>query len=48
MLGSIELLEVSALDAAQRDQLEVMQQSAQSLIQIINDVLDFSKIEAGQ
>ncbi|KAF7964236.1 hypothetical protein AWV80_40200 [Cupriavidus sp. UYMU48A] len=48
MLGSIELLGLTPLEPRQRDQLAVMQQAAQSLIGIINDVLDFSKIEAEQ
>jgi len=46
--GMLELLAHTPLDAAQREQLEIAQNSAQSLLQIIGDILDFSKIEAGK
>ncbi|HEY0502404.1 MAG TPA: ATP-binding protein [Lysobacter sp.] len=46
--GMIEILAHSRLDADQRHALNVIQQSSQSLLQIIGDILDFSKIEAGR
>lgn len=46
--GMIEILAHSKLDADQRHALNVIQQSSQSLLQIIGDILDFSKIEAGR
>ena len=44
----LELLARTRLDADQRQQVEIVQNSAQSLLQIIGDILDFSKIEAGR
>ena len=46
--GMVEVLAHTALDADQRRALNVIQSSAQSLLQIIGDILDFSKIEAGR
>jgi signal transduction histidine kinase len=46
--GMIEILAHSKLDNDQRHALNVIQQSSQSLLQIIGDILDFSKIEAGR
>jgi len=46
--GMLELLTHTRLDAEQREQLEIAQNSAQNLLQIIGDILDFSKIEAGK
>jgi signal transduction histidine kinase/CheY-like chemotaxis protein/HPt (histidine-containing phosphotransfer) domain-containing protein len=46
--GMLELLAHTRLDADQRQQIEIVQSSARSLLQIIGDVLDFSKIEAGK
>ncbi|TCO41088.1 sensor histidine kinase [Dokdonella fugitiva] len=51
MVGVASMLELLArtdLDADQRQQVEIVQGSAQSLSQIIGDILDFSKIEAGR
>jgi signal transduction histidine kinase/CheY-like chemotaxis protein/HPt (histidine-containing phosphotransfer) domain-containing protein len=44
----LELLAQTRLDADQRQQIEIVQSSARSLLQIIGDILDFSKIEAGK
>ena len=44
----LELLAQTRLDTDQRQQLEIVQNSARSLLQIIGDILDFSKIEAGK
>jgi two-component system, NarL family, sensor histidine kinase EvgS len=46
--GMLEVLTHSALDADQRRNVHVIQQSAASLLQIIGDILDFSKVEAGR
>ena len=46
--GMLELLAHTRLDGSQREQVEIAQSSAQSLLQIIGDILDFSKIEAGK
>ena len=46
--GMVEVLAHTRLDADQRRALNIVQSSAQSLLQIIGDILDFSKIEAGR
>ena len=46
--GMVEILAHTPLDADQRRALNVIQSSADSLLQIIGDILDFSKIEAGR
>nr|WP_246387728.1 ATP-binding protein [Chiayiivirga flava] len=46
--GMVEVLGHTALDTDQRRALNVIHQSAQTLLQIIGDILDFSKIEAGR
>ena len=46
--GMLEVLAHSKLDGDQRHALNVIQQSAQSLLQVVGDILDFSKIEAGR
>lgn len=48
VLGMLDLLRESDLDAAQSESLEIAWGSAQSLLTIINDILDVSKIEAGK
>jgi signal transduction histidine kinase/CheY-like chemotaxis protein/HPt (histidine-containing phosphotransfer) domain-containing protein len=44
--GMIEVLAHTRLAPDQRHALNIIQQSSQSLLQIIGDILDFSKIEA--
>jgi two-component system, NarL family, sensor histidine kinase EvgS len=46
--GMVEVLGHTRLDEEQRRALNVIQHSADSLLQIIGDILDFSKIEAGR
>ena len=46
VIGLTELVLATALDARQRQFLELVLGSAQSLMLIINDILDLSKIEA--
>ncbi|HUW39219.1 MAG TPA: ATP-binding protein, partial [Rhodocyclaceae bacterium] len=48
VLGMLELLSLSKLDAEQRSTLEIVRASGKSLLRIIDDILDFSKIEAGK
>ncbi len=48
MLGMVEILSHSQLDAEQRSALGVIQSSARSLLGIVGSILDFSKIEAGK
>ncbi|OYY98851.1 MAG: hypothetical protein B7Y42_07000 [Polaromonas sp. 28-63-22] len=47
VLGMIDLLGSSPLDAQQRTYLSSLKKSSRNLRSVINDVLDFSKIEAG-
>jgi two-component system, sensor histidine kinase and response regulator len=48
ILGMTELVLESELTSEQRDNLQLVHLSAESLLTVINDVLDFSKIEAGK
>jgi len=47
VLGMIDLLGHTELDAPQREMMDTVRESAFSLLGIIDDILDFSKIEAG-
>jgi len=48
VLGAAELLRTTELTAEQHSYAEILTNSGQTLLAIINDVLDFSKIEAGR
>ncbi|MGH9654785.1 MAG: response regulator, partial [Bryobacteraceae bacterium] len=48
IIGMTELALDTPLSVEQRDYLETVKLSAESLLGVINDVLDFSKVEAGQ
>lgn len=48
IIGVTELLLNTQMTPEQREYLNVVRQSADSLMTVLNDVLDFSKIEAGK
>ncbi len=48
IIGMTDLVLETDLDASQRDYLETVAESAESLLAIIDEVLDFSKIESGK
>ena len=47
ILGMTDLILDTSLNPDQRDCLQVVRQSADQLLSVVNDVLDFSKIESG-
>ena len=48
VLGMAQAMATGSLDTEQRHRLDVIRQSGESLLAILNDVLDLSKIEAGK
>jgi PAS domain S-box-containing protein len=48
VLGYVQLMLRDRLEPSQRQRLSVVEESAATLLSIINDILDYSKIEAGR
>ena len=48
IIGMTELLGRTQLESQQRSYLTLVQQSAESLLSLLNDILDFSRVEAGR
>jgi signal transduction histidine kinase/DNA-binding response OmpR family regulator len=48
VIGMLDILNESKLEAQQKNYVNIAQNSAESLLTIINDILDFSKVEAGK
>ncbi len=48
IIGMADLLLDSKLTTEQKDNLEIIQQSGEQLLTIINEILDFSKVESGK
>ena len=48
VLGMAQAMASDDLSSVQRERLEVIRQSGESLLAVLNDVLDLSKIEAGK
>ncbi|MCG8394815.1 MAG: ATP-binding protein [Pseudomonadales bacterium] len=48
IIGTVDMLKGTELDNEQRHSLNVIEQSGNSLLNLINDILDYSRIEAGK
>jgi PAS domain S-box-containing protein len=48
VLGMAQAMAAAPLEPAQRERLDVIRQSGETLLTVLNDVLDLSKIEAGR
>ena len=48
VLGLLQLMERTGLDARQRDYVHKAEGAARALLAILNDILDFSKVESGK
>jgi len=48
VLGMAQAMDMDELSAAQKSRLQIVRQSGEALLQLLNDILDLSKIEAGR
>ncbi|MDP3175474.1 MAG: ATP-binding protein [Phenylobacterium sp.] len=48
VMGMVQAMAHDPLDSVQRERLDVIRQSGEALLTILNDILDLSKIEAGK
>jgi signal transduction histidine kinase/CheY-like chemotaxis protein len=48
IMGMLQILRDSPLDAQQKQQVDIAATSADALMRLLNDILDFSKIESGK
>jgi len=48
IIGMLQLMEESPLNAEQRQQLTIASKSADTLLRLLNDILDLSRIESGK
>jgi PAS domain S-box-containing protein len=48
VLGMAQAMDAGLLEPAQRERLDVIRQSGETLLAVLNDVLDLAKIEAGK
>jgi signal transduction histidine kinase/ligand-binding sensor domain-containing protein/CheY-like chemotaxis protein len=48
VLGTVEVLSDTALTSSQREHLDTVRNSSNSLLRLLNDILDLTKIEAGR
>ncbi|AXP82076.1 Signal transduction histidine-protein kinase BarA [Mariniflexile rhizosphaerae] len=48
VIGMADILSKSKLDSTQKEYLDIIMKSGQTLLSLINNILDFSKIESGK